>query len=167
MLRTALVGLTALFISVPTLGYSQAPAPKETGEAQRSIDWKALTDARIDVLKSALQLTPEQEKYWPPVEEAIKARAEARQARIATLKKMRDEQPDFFQILQDRADNMSQRATALKQLATAWEPLYKSLDDRQKARLRILARLAVHEVRGAMERHHMQYDDDGDGDSEE
>lgn len=152
---------------MPTLGYSQAPAAKEAGEARDSIDWKALTDARIDVLKSALQLTPEQEKYWPAVEEAIKARAEARQARIESLKKMRDERPDFFELMRNRADNMAQRAAGMKQLADAWQPLYQTLDDKQKARLRVLARLAMHEARGAVKRHHMQYDDEGDGYNEE
>src|SRR5262249_10776860 len=33
-------------------------------------DLKALTDARIGIVKAALQLTPEQAKYWPAVEEA-------------------------------------------------------------------------------------------------
>lgn len=165
MLRTAIVGLTALFISAP-LVYAQTPATKEVKEAANSVDWKALTDARIDVLKSALQLTPEQEKYWPAVEEAIKARAEARRARMETLAKMRDERPDFFEMMRDRADNMSKRAAGLKQLADAWQPLYKSLDDKQKARLRVMAMLVMHDVRGAAERRHMQ-DDEGDGDGEE
>jgi hypothetical protein len=28
-------------------------------------DWNALTDARIAVVKAALQLKPDQAKYWP------------------------------------------------------------------------------------------------------
>jgi hypothetical protein len=32
-----------------------------------------------------LQLTPDQEKLWPPVESAIRARAEDRKARIAKI----------------------------------------------------------------------------------
>ena len=31
-------------------------------------DWNKLTDLRIDLVKAALQLTPEQTKLWPPVE---------------------------------------------------------------------------------------------------
>ncbi|WP_378948170.1 Spy/CpxP family protein refolding chaperone [Mesorhizobium sp. ANAO-SY3R2] len=166
MLRTAIIGLTALCISAPTLTYAQTAAPKAAKEAQESINWKALTEARIDVVKAALQLTPEQEKLWPPVEAAIKARAEARQARIATLKKMQEQEPDFFDLMRDRADNMTQRAAGLKQLADAWQPLYQSLDDKQKARLMVLAKVVMHEARGAVERHRMQYDDDGDGGDE-
>jgi hypothetical protein len=34
-----------------------------------------LTDVRIDIVKIALKMTPDQEKYWPAVEDAIRARA--------------------------------------------------------------------------------------------
>src|SRR5262249_4860489 len=37
-----------------------------------------LTDARIGLAKAVLQLTPEQARFWPPVEEAIRSRAVAR-----------------------------------------------------------------------------------------
>ena len=37
-------------------------------------DTKRLTDLRVGLVHAALQLTPEQEKYWPALEEAIRAR---------------------------------------------------------------------------------------------
>jgi len=40
---------------------------------------------RVDLVKAALQLTPEQEKYWPAVESAIRTSAEDRRARIAKI----------------------------------------------------------------------------------
>jgi LTXXQ motif family protein len=173
MLRTAIVGLTALMITAPTVAYSQNQTPaagEETGQAGQSIDWKAITDARIEILKGALQLTPDQEKLWPAVESAIRTRAEARRERIENLQKMREERPDFFQILRNRADNMAARANGLKQLADAWEPLYKTLDDKQKARLRVMAMYAAHEARSAIHERRMQWeeqgDDEGGGDEE-
>jgi len=168
MLRTAIVGFTALLIAAPTLAYAQAAAPQNQNaqEAPNTPDWKAFTDARIDVLKSALQLTPDQQKYWPAVEEAIRARAEARRARIEALAKMGQEQPDLFDILRQRADSMTQRGAALKQLADAWEPLYKTLDDKQKMRLRVVAMLVMHEAKGAMERHMNGMQDQGEGNDE-
>ena len=147
MLKTAIVGVAALLIGSSTVAYTQTAAPKDGQEASNSVDWKEITDARINVVKKALQLTPEQEKLWPAVESAIRARAEARRERIENLQKMRNDRPDFFNILRERADNMTQRAAGLKQYADAWEPLYKTLDDKQKARLRLLAMLAVHEAR--------------------
>ena len=74
MLKTVAAGLTALFVTASSLAYAQAPstAGSEQDEPRLSTaDLNALTDARIGIVKAALQLTPEQAKYWPAVEEAI------------------------------------------------------------------------------------------------
>jgi hypothetical protein len=72
---------TTLFLTALPLVYAQVPA---AGAVERlsSGDVSALTDARINLVKAALQLTPDQEKYWPSVEGAIRARAKDRQTRI-------------------------------------------------------------------------------------
>ena len=58
MMKTALL-VTALFVASFSVVYAQdTPQPKLTQS-----DLKALTDARIGILKAALQLTSEQEKY--------------------------------------------------------------------------------------------------------
>ncbi|MDH6234644.1 uncharacterized protein (UPF0305 family) [Mesorhizobium soli] len=148
MLRTAIVGVAALLIGSSTLAYAQTAAPTDAQGA--SNDWKELTNVRVDLVKAALQLTPEQQKLWPAVETAIRARAEARRERIENMQKMQSDQPDFFDILRNRATNMAQRAASLKQYADAWEPLYKTLDDKQKARLRFVTMATVHEARDWM-----------------
>ena len=43
-------------------------------------DMNSLTDMRVGIVKAALQLTPDQEKYWPAVEEALRTRAKNQQA---------------------------------------------------------------------------------------
>jgi hypothetical protein len=88
----------------------------------------ALTDARIGIVKAALQLTPEQAKYWPAVEEAIRNRAMGRQVRLAALARQRDQgDGDPIDMVRHRADALSQRAAELKQLADAWQPLAATL----------------------------------------
>jgi hypothetical protein len=42
------------------------------------------------MIKAALQLTPDQEKYWPAVEDAIRARAQNRQARWERVAELHD-----------------------------------------------------------------------------
>ena len=76
-------------------------------------DFKALTDARIGIVKVALQLTPEQEKLSPLVEEAIRARADARYQRMAAVAQRRSQEGevDPAALLRDRSD-----ASAAKQL---------------------------------------------------
>ena len=68
MLKTVVAGLTALFVTASPLAYAQAPSATTTGAEQENArpsaaDLNALTDARIGIVKAALQLTPEQAKY--------------------------------------------------------------------------------------------------------
>jgi len=125
-----------------------------------------LTDARVAVVKAALQLTPDQAKYWPAVEEAIRANAMARYTRLAGLaarvREQRDTDP--IELLRRRADNLAQRAAGLKQLADAWQPLYETLTPEQKQRMRFLAKGVLHILQGAAEYRRMQMQDEDDED---
>jgi hypothetical protein len=146
-------GLTAVFVSASSLAYAQAPAAMgPMGGGPSPQDLAAITDTRIELVKTALQLTPDQQKLWPPVEDAIRARASARQARLAKLAGSMSSDKDYtpIEILRSRADGLVERGNALKKLVDAWQPLYDSLDARQKVRLRILAVLVVRELRDRM-----------------
>jgi hypothetical protein len=146
MLKIVAAGVTALFVTTSPLAYAQTPAAAATPSAA---DLGALTDIRINVVKAALQLTPDQEKYWPAIEDAIRARAKNRQARIAEAQKrvgeLREDNPvevlrnrDTVDFLQRRANALAQRSADLKKLAGAWEPLYKTLSPDQKQRMAFL-----------------------------
>jgi len=78
-------GLAALFISTSSLAYAQTPSAATPKGGPSEQDLSALTDTRVELVKIALQMTPEQQKLWPPVEEAIRARSTARHARLAKL----------------------------------------------------------------------------------
>jgi hypothetical protein len=164
MSKLAIAGLVALCISgISSPVYAQSPTT--TGYAQPSeADLKAFNDRRIEIVKFALQLTPTQEKHWSAVEEAIRARGEARRARLARLASLandpRERSP--IELLRERADGMAQRAASLKKLVDAWQPLYDSLDERQKLRMRFLAVVVLREIRDAAESRMMQSDDDDD-----
>lgn len=126
------------------------------GPAQERIteaDLKAITERRIDIVKAALQLTPAQQKYWPAVEAAIRGRADARRARLMQLAGYANDQRERspLELLRDRADALSARGAALKKLVDAWQPLYDSLDDAQRIRLRFLAMYVLREMRDIAE----------------
>ena len=161
MLKSLLVGATALAIAGSSLVYAQQQRAADPAAAQSDTrehhargharlrptaeDVSALADARIAGLKAGLNLTPEQEKNWPAVETAIRDLAKQRAARIeqraARANERRNAQAlDMIERLRGRADAMSNAATSLKRLADATEPLYKSLDDGQKRRLALLSR---------------------------
>jgi hypothetical protein len=159
MVRILGAGLTALFVTASPLAYAQTAASAATPSAA---EWNNLTDMRIDVVKAALKLTPDQEKYWSAIEDAIRARAKNRQARLTEAEKrvtsLREGNPvevlrnrDPVDFLQWRADALAQRSADLKKLAGAWEPLYKTLSPDQKQRMAFLALYVLHEVRNAAE----------------
>lgn len=167
MWRLAVVGATTIFVSASTLAYAQAPsAQSPSAEAPQQLsaaDWGTLTDARVNIVKAALQLTPDQEKYWPAVEQAIRQRAEHRQARIANaaarISELRNggladavQNRNPIEFLHRRADALSQRAQDLQKLASAWEPLYQTLQPDQKRRMAFLALFVLRDVGNAVQR---------------
>jgi hypothetical protein len=124
----------------------------------------SLTDIRVGVIRAALQLTPEQEKLWPAVEEAIRARAETRYRRLAALGERMDQwrDADPVQLYRQRADVLADRAAGLRKLADAWQPLYQSLTPDQKTRLRLVTVHALEGFRTAMENRRTELDDEED-----
>jgi hypothetical protein len=130
-------------------------------------DMNSLTDARVAMIKAALQLTPDQEKYWPAVEDAIRARSKNRQARWERVAQLRDSGPmealherNPVELMQRRAEALTQRGADLKKVADAWEPLFKTLSDEQKKRMAFVTVVAARGIRDTIERHLESEDDD-------
>ncbi len=119
-------------------------------------DVSAFADARIAALKAGLELTPDQVKNWPPFEQAVRDLVQLRVQRIQA-RQSGDQQPSSspFDRMARRADNMSKTSTALKKIADAGAPLYQSLDDGQKGRFMMLARI--------LRPYHHMHGDNGQG----
>jgi len=150
MKKSIIAGLTAIALLSPSLSYAQeTPDPQGAAEHEHwrpgPEDLKAFTDARVAALKAGLQLTPEQEKKWPAVEQAIRDMVKARQERmVAWRERAKDEKgEDAIARLRARADAMTQRAAELRKFADTAEPLYQSLNDDQKHRLRFLVHMVM------------------------
>src|SRR5512139_1505097 len=144
MLKTILAGTTALAIAGGSFAYAQKAPDRADRQSWRPTaqDMAAFGDARIAALKAGLKLTPDQEKNWPAVETALRDMAKQRSERFAA-RASADKPADPIERLSTRADAMTQRGAALKKLADAAGPLYKSLDDSQKHRFMVLARLGA------------------------
>jgi hypothetical protein len=146
-MRKALIATgTALALLSSSLAYAQETGEKEHREHEHwrpsEADLKAFTDARVAALKAGLQLTPEQEKNWPAVEQQIRDMAKARHERMAEFRK-EAKSGDAIQRLRERADGLTHRAEQLRKLADAAAPLYASLTDDQKHRLRFLIAMSM------------------------
>jgi len=113
-------------------------------------DVSAFADARIAALKAGLELSPDQAKNWPPFEQAIRDLVQLRIERIKAWQNGdQKELMSPLDRLSQRADNMAKTSAALKQIAEAGAPLYQSLNDEQKNRFVVLARMM-------RPNHHMQ-----------
>jgi LTXXQ motif family protein len=107
-------------------------------------DVSAFADARIAALKAGLELTPDQAKNWPPFEQAVRDLVQLRIERIQAMQNNADQRQTPltpFDRLSRRADAMAKRSAALKKIADAGGPLYQSLNDDQKSRFVVLARM--------------------------
>ena len=162
MLKIVAAAATALFVTASPLAYAQTPsasAPERSPSASAqerlsAADRNTLTDLRIDLVKAALQLTPDQQKYWPAVEEAIRARAQTLEQRLATVEERLEHQPlsvDPIAFMHARADALAQRAASLKKLADAWQPLHQILNPDQRQRMRLLVADVLRDLRDALQ----------------
>ena len=148
MRKFAIAGVAALAIAATTAVYAQHGwfHDRMMGHVRMSAeDRAAMADAKIAAVHAGLKLSADQEKLWPPVESAVRDlvkiridRAKAREAREAAANGADQPRPDPVTRLRNRADRMAVTATALKKIADAADPLYKTLDDGQKRRLAML-----------------------------
>jgi LTXXQ motif family protein len=172
MLKIVVAGTTAIFLTASPIANAQtSQTSSATPERLNAADRNTLTDMRIDLVKAALQLTPDPEKLWPAVESAIRSRAEDRKARLAkigeTVGKRADENRvealrnrDPITFLQRRSEALAQRSADLDKLAEAWQPLYKTLNPEQRQRMAAIAILVLHDMSDAADRRRAQSDDD-------
>jgi LTXXQ motif family protein len=108
---------------------TQDGAPQLTAEAM-----VANSDANIERIKKELNLTPEQEKNWAGFNSAMHYLghngADRLNLRIARAK--RDPPDDIIEQMRNEAQFLNDRAVDQRNVADAAEPLFASLDDKQK-----------------------------------
>ena len=117
-------------------GTKQQPVLTQQGEPQLSAEQiVANSDANIDRIKAELKLTPEQEKHWTGFNSAMHYLghngADRLNLRIARAK--RDPPDDIIEQMRNEAQFLNDRAADQRNVADAAEPLFVSLDDKQKA----------------------------------
>jgi hypothetical protein len=108
---------------------TQQGAPQLTAE-----QIVANSDAYIDRIKAELNLTPEQEKNWSGFSSAMHYLghngADRLNLRVARAK--RDPPDDIIEQMRNEAQFLVDRAQDQRSVADAAEPLFASLDDKQK-----------------------------------
>ncbi|QOG17982.1 hypothetical protein FOM02_12135 [Bradyrhizobium sp. SEMIA] len=107
----------------------------QTGAPQLTADQiVANSDSYIERIKTELNLTPDQEKHWYGFSSAMHYLghngAERLNLRVARAK--RDPPDDIIEQMRNEAQFLIDRAADQRNVADAAEPLYSSLDDKQK-----------------------------------
>ena len=138
-----IAGVAALAIAGSTAVYAQHHHRHWGQTRMAPEDRAAFVDARIAAVHAGLKLNADQEKLWPPVETAVREFAKLRIDRAnARMNAPADATPpDPVTRLRERADTMATSAAAMKKIADAADPLYKTLDEGQKRRLSLLTRM--------------------------
>jgi hypothetical protein len=95
----------------------------------------ANSDADIDRIKSELNLTPEQEKNWTAFNSAMHYLGHngADRLNLRIARAQRDPPDDIIEQMRNEAQFLNDRAVDQRSVADAAEPLFTSLDDKQKA----------------------------------
>ena len=164
----ALAGIAAHAQTAPTPpaappAQGAAPAPDARPAPNRDerrprltrADMEALTDARVAAIRAGLKLNADQERLWTPVEQALRAQANQRIARMeerrtemerrraAGPQQQSQAEPDLMARLDQRAARATENAERLRTFAGAMKPFWGSLDENQKRLLPLLMRTAM------------------------
>jgi hypothetical protein len=109
---------------------AQAAEPQLTAE-----QIVANSDAYIDRIKTELRLTPEQEKHWTAFNSAMHYLGHngADRLNLRIARAQRDPPDDIIEQMRNEAQFLNDRAVDQRNVADAAEPLFASLDARQKA----------------------------------
>jgi hypothetical protein len=121
MRKVGIAGAIALVL----LNSSLALAQTSSVRAQRAAQNQAQVENRISQFKASLRLTPDQERFWPPVEAAIRdavAQYQAEDARANGL----------VQWMSTQAHAASGDAPYIRRAIAVAQPLIKTLDPEQK-----------------------------------
>ena len=151
MWKPIVAGTAALAIAGTSLVYAQSRGGYDgwrgRGDRFSTEDLRAFGEARLAALKAGLTLTPDQEKNWPAFEQAARDYGKVRLDRMTAMRNAPSSE-DPAERLRQRAATMTDVGAALKKLADATDPLYKSLDENQKRRFAILSHLSGSERGG-------------------
>jgi hypothetical protein len=115
---------------------TKAAKPTQDGASQLTAEQiVANSDANIQRIKAELNLTAEQEKNWTAFNSAMHYLghngADRLNLRVARAK--RDPPDDIIEQMRNEAQFLDDRAVDQRNVADAAEPLFASLDDKQKA----------------------------------
>ena len=146
MKTLATLAAAAVIVGAGTYAVAQ-PAPSAPDDAGRQRDAvtrseiDALLDARIAAIQAGLRLNADQQRLFPPLEQAIRAISAERADRWERRDdERRDQSLGFVERFERQSERVSRRAENLRAFSTALRPFWDSLDEQQRRLLPVLLR---------------------------
>ena len=185
--RGAWIAIAAAIAAPGT--FAIAKSYERSGWSRMSTETKQrLDEGKLAMAKTALKLTPEQDKLWAPVEEQVRSAFKDREAKRAEMDKKREERRaerearkaeggdkggdrpradrkrgDLAERFETMSVDLSKRAERMKAFSGAFKPFYASLSDEQKDVLRPLIRDLAPGFGGPRGGHGSRWADGGPG----
>jgi len=116
-------------------GQKQTAVLTQTGAPQLTAEQIVTSsDANIERIKKELNLTPEQEKHWNGFNSAMHYLGHngADRLNLRIARAQRDPPDDIIEQMRNEAQFLNDRAVDQRTVADAAEPLFATLDDKQK-----------------------------------
>ena len=130
-LAIATVTGTALF-ALPAMAQTKEQAAKPPAAEAATSQKPETVEQRITTLKAALKITPDQEKKWDGVAQAMRDNASRMEKLVSEKRKIPPDKTTAVDDLKTYQDFTEVRLEGLKHLTSAFKSLYDSMTPEQK-----------------------------------
>jgi protein CpxP len=127
----AVVAGAALF-ATPVLAQTKEQAAKPPAAEAATSSKPETVEQRIETLKTALKITPDQQKKWDGVAQAMRDNASRMEKLVAEKRKIPPEKTTAVDDLKTYQEFTQARLDGLKHLTSAFKSLYDSMTPEQK-----------------------------------
>jgi hypothetical protein len=122
----------AALLAMPVMAQTKEQAAKPPAADAATSNKPETVEQRITTLKAALKITPDQEKKWEGVAQAMRENASRMEKLVAEKRKMSPDKTTAVDDLKTYQEFTEARLDGLKHLTSAFKSLYDSMTPEQK-----------------------------------
>ena len=122
----------AALLAMPVMAQTKEQAAKPPAADAATSNKPETVEQRITTLKAALKITPDQEKKWDGVAQAMRENASRMEKLVAEKRKIAPDKTTAVDDLKTYQEFTETRLDGLKHLTSAFKSLYDSMSPEQK-----------------------------------
>jgi chaperonin cofactor prefoldin len=128
----AIAAAGAALFAMPVLAQTKEQATKPPAADAATSNKPETVEQRIETLKTALKITPDQDKKWQGVAQAMRENASRMEKLVAEKRKLPPDKTTAVEDLKTYQEFTQVRLDGLKNLTSAFKSLYDSMSPEQK-----------------------------------